>query len=135
MSSSPRSWKMPERLPADGSVKVTLLEDDRLTIRVTTNGVEEAIVCSKFNAARVFAIIAFFLEIPIGAKLGKLLTFGPTPEGSEPLTMTFKRHVGQSFGERVADPIYHESFVKVMTEHGYDVQEDGTVTTFRKEPP
>ncbi len=69
-------FQQPPRLPSDGAVAIRNLGDDRVAIVVTTNGEEQSIVCSPFNATRVFGMLAVMLHIPLPAALGKAIKLG-----------------------------------------------------------
>lgn len=70
------AFKQPARLPVDGEVAVRRLDDDRIAIVVTTNGEEQSIVCSPYNATRVFGVLAVMLGIPLPSALGKAIKLG-----------------------------------------------------------
>lgn len=69
----PRIPKMPARLPSDGAVAVTRVDDHHLTASVTTNGTTETVIMSEFNAWRVFGMLSVMLGIPLPVALGKAI--------------------------------------------------------------
>lgn len=62
-----------KRLPGDGPVSVYRVNDERLKISSTTDGVEESITLSDYNASRVFGILALMLGIKLSNKLLKAI--------------------------------------------------------------
>lgn len=53
------------RLPTDGEVALTRVEDDKFALRVTDGGIERAVLMSQFNASRAFVFLAMFLGIKL----------------------------------------------------------------------
>lgn len=72
------AWTMPARRPLDGPVSVSRLGDgdeEMLRIAVETDGETKYLEVSPYNAARVFGMLAMFLEIPLPARIGKAIKF------------------------------------------------------------
>jgi hypothetical protein len=65
------SRELPERQPADGPIHVTRVTEG-IAISVTTHGIEQGIVCSEYNAARVLAVLCIMLQVPIPKAIGKM---------------------------------------------------------------
>ena len=63
------------RLPGDGTVSLRR-DGDHLEVSVTTDGVVSSVRMSEYNASRIFAFLAIFLEIPLPAQLGKAIKLG-----------------------------------------------------------
>lgn len=64
-------FQMPERQPNDGEVNLRRLDKGKIQVSVMTDGNLEGITMSEYNAARVFGILALFLEIPLPKSLAK----------------------------------------------------------------
>ena len=67
------SFKQAPRLPTDGQVAVTHLDADHLILSATTDGEDQVLRVSRHNAARLFGLLAVFLEIPLSPKVGKAI--------------------------------------------------------------
>ena len=65
--------KMPEREEGDGQFMVERLEDGRLGVEVTTDGVHYRLVMGAFNGWRVFGMLAFFLGITLPKNIAKAI--------------------------------------------------------------
>jgi hypothetical protein len=65
--------KMPERQPGDGTASVQAPTDGVIAISVTTDGEAQAITMSRYNAWRVFGMLALMLGLPLSAKVGKAI--------------------------------------------------------------
>jgi hypothetical protein len=63
---------MPQRLDSDGPLTVTRIGGDHLSIRVVTEGKEETICCSHYNALRLCGTILLMLQFPMPKWLLKL---------------------------------------------------------------
>lgn len=61
------------RRPEDGAISVSRVEPGMLRLSVVTDGQEETITLSEYNAARIFAGIALMLHIPLGRAVGKAI--------------------------------------------------------------
>lgn len=108
------TFKMPERLPEDGAVGITRIDENHLSIDVTTNGEPGSLTMSRFNAARVFGFLAVFLEIPLPAKLGKAIKFG-----GPDLNMTFGPDAPpKNLGERIAANLKNDFIIEEMAKTG-----------------
>ena len=74
---------MPVRLGLDGPVSVARDGDDRVIITVTPGVMDhgdlgsstQSITLSRYNAWRIFGMLAVILGIPLPSKLGKLIKF------------------------------------------------------------
>lgn len=69
-------FEMPKRLPDDGPITFTRLGDEHFVASVTTKGLREELHMSRYNAARLFAMIGLFLEIELPDELGTARDFG-----------------------------------------------------------
>ena len=67
-----------KRLDTDGPMSVQRQRDDNgnegFLLSVTSNGVEQSIHMSEFNASRVFATLALLLGIQLSKTVGKAIT-------------------------------------------------------------
>lgn len=68
----------PKRAPCDGSVGVSrmLASDeggDRVLVTVTTNGEDQTICMSPFNAARVLSALSLVLDLPLSKAAQKAI--------------------------------------------------------------
>ena len=68
-------FTMPTRRERDGAVGVSRIDDDTLAITVTDDGVPQSMKLSRYNATRIFGMLAFTLRIPLPKALGKAITF------------------------------------------------------------
>lgn len=64
---------MPDRKDSDGPVAVRRVGENAICIEATTEGQSQAIECSRYNAFRLFGILSVMLEIPLPAKVGKVI--------------------------------------------------------------
>jgi hypothetical protein len=62
-----------ERRLEDGAISVSRGAPGMLHLSVVTDGKEEGITLSEYNAARIFGCIAVMLGIPLGNKVGKAI--------------------------------------------------------------
>lgn len=68
--------KMPEREEGDGAVGLkweSRLGDNRLWLKVETDGAHYSVPISEHNAWRLFGILAVMLEIPLSKRVGKAI--------------------------------------------------------------
>lgn len=111
-------FEMPMRLAEDGGMEVTRVGEHHIRVEVTTNGREEAITMSRFNAARVFGALALFLHIPLSKTVGKSITFG----NKVPTEMSFgPDKVPETLGERVSASLLDDLMTKEAAKLGIDL--------------
>ena len=101
------AWKMPKRIPTDGPVGIRRVGDHYLAL--SFDGHEVTI--SLYNAARIFGMIALFLEIPLPKKLGAAIKL--TPPGAE-AKMTLEWPEPKTLGERIAQRLVRGAVEKVL---------------------
>jgi hypothetical protein len=65
-----KPFKQADRLATDGDVQISAMGDERLLITVISDGRIESIICSKFNASRVFGLLSLMLGINLPANVG-----------------------------------------------------------------
>jgi hypothetical protein len=65
--------KQPLRGPGDGPVDVCRAPKDHIAISVTTNGEQQGIVMSEYNAWRVFGLLALLLGVRLSDKVSKAI--------------------------------------------------------------
>lgn len=90
--------KMPPRQPDDGPLSVKRIRDDPGYLQFTHQ--VGSLVLSEYNAARLFGILAMFLEIPLPAKLGKAIIL--TEDGQPPPEMSLRSREPKTLGDRLA---------------------------------
>lgn len=73
-------FKQAARLPDDPGVRVSRDDDGKLWI--STDDDCGAVHLSEYNAARVFGMLALFLEIPLPKHIGKAIKLGDDVKGT-----------------------------------------------------
>lgn len=66
------SYKQPPRTPIDGPISVGRSGPD-INIHATHSGIEQSIVVTEYNAARIFASLSLILGIPLPSSVGKAI--------------------------------------------------------------
>lgn len=120
MASKP--WKMPERQPEDGEICVSRLRDGAPHLRMTHAAGN--LVLSEYNAARLFGILALFLEIPLPPALGKAIKL-TRPGDNLNATMGFAEP--KTLGDKLA-----QSLLGQALEKGLGVPSERRVTKKRE---
>ena len=87
---------MPPRLPEDGSCGVRRVDDEHLAINAEGAG---ELVVSRYNAARIFAMLGMFLEIPLSKTVAKAIVLTPP---DKKMDVAFEFPEPKTLGERVA---------------------------------
>ena len=93
------AFKMPPRLPEDGSCRVRRVDDEHLAI--SAEGAGELVV-SRYNAARIFAMLGMFLEIPLSKAIGKAIILAPP---DKKMDVAFEFPEPETLGERVTQAL------------------------------
>lgn len=102
-------WTMPERQPEDGALNVSRLPGGRLYLQITHACGN--LVLSDYNAARLFGILALFLEIPLPPALGKAIKL--TRPGDDNLNATMGFPEPKTLGEKLAQHLVGKELEKV----------------------
>ncbi len=118
----PPKYKMPERLPEDGAVTVSRLGEKFLTLRVETDGKEELITLSLFNAWRLFGSLSLMLNLPLNKEVSAAIQMTASKE--HPITLTFglEPYKKLSFGDRVAHHLKMDIVLEELQKQGHNVQ-------------
>lgn len=64
-------YEMPPRQPGDGHMGVERVDDDHLRIYAVTEGQDQAIKVSDFNAWRLFGALSLMLGLPLPKNVSK----------------------------------------------------------------
>lgn len=74
-------YKMPERQPGDGDVKIRR-HPGAIEVEVTTCHKTESIMMSEYNAWRLFGMLSCMLDLPLPKAVGKAIVLtDPSPDG------------------------------------------------------
>ena len=69
-------FKQAPREPDDGQVAINRFTDPTGRERLRIECGDQVIVCSPFNASRLFGMLSVFLEIPLSKAVGKAIKLG-----------------------------------------------------------